>query len=56
MHTLVSVFLCLVLVQATFGLYGPKSNVIALNKKNFADSVISSEHLWVVEFFAPVCY
>jgi protein disulfide-isomerase A6 len=55
MHRLFSVFVCLVLVQTAFGLYGKNSNVIALNKKNFAESVFSSEHVWVVEFFAPWC-
>lgn len=49
------VLVYLELVQVALGLYGPKSNVIALNKKNFADNVIASEHVWVVEFFAPVC-
>lgn len=53
--TLLSVVVCLALVQAAFGLYGAKSNVIALTSKNFADNVIASEHVWVVEFFAPVC-
>lgn len=36
-------------------LYGPKSNVIPLTKKNFAEKVFGSEHVWVVEFFAPWC-
>jgi len=46
----------LIFVQAAFGLYGAKSNVVPLSKKNFADNVIGSEHVWVVEFYAPVCY
>eukprot|EP01100_Stratorugosa_tubuloviscum_P006431 TRINITY_DN2779_c1_g2_i1.p1 TRINITY_DN2779_c1_g2~~TRINITY_DN2779_c1_g2_i1.p1 ORF type:complete len:408 (-),score=170.42 TRINITY_DN2779_c1_g2_i1:65-1288(-) len=36
-------------------LYSPNSEVIILNKKNFASTVFSSPHVWLVEFYAPWC-
>jgi len=56
MRTILSiVFLLLACSQVALSLYGPKSNVIQLTKKNFAEKVFGSEHVWVVEFFAPWC-
>jgi len=49
------VFFFLFCSQAVLGLYGPKSLVVPLTKKNFADKVFGTEHIWVVEFFAPWC-
>eukprot|EP01113_Clastostelium_recurvatum_P028627 TRINITY_DN345_c0_g2_i1.p1 TRINITY_DN345_c0_g2~~TRINITY_DN345_c0_g2_i1.p1 ORF type:complete len:468 (+),score=113.93 TRINITY_DN345_c0_g2_i1:112-1404(+) len=37
------------------GLYNAKSDVIQLNKNNFANLVFGSEHVWMVEFYAPWC-
>jgi len=46
----------LVLFETVFCLpYSKDSGVIALNKNNFADLVFDSEHVWVVEFYAPWC-
>jgi len=36
-------------------LYGPKSAVINLSKENFESEVLYSDHVWVVEFYAPWC-
>jgi len=55
MRTL-ALFLCIVAVSGVWGgLYGPKSDVIELNKNNFANLVFGSEHIWLVEFYAPWC-
>jgi len=43
------------LFSLSVGLYGPQSAVIPLTKDNFANKVFGSEHIWVVEFFAPWC-
>jgi hypothetical protein len=34
------------------GLYGSDSDVIQLTTANF-DQVMSSNHLWIIEFYAP---
>jgi protein disulfide-isomerase A6 len=44
-----------ILSQCLCSLYGPNSNVIPLTKNNFAEKVFSTEHVWLVEFFAPWC-
>jgi protein disulfide-isomerase A6 len=36
-------------------LYNDKSPIIQLNEKNFAAQVFGSEHVWLVEFYAPWC-
>jgi protein disulfide-isomerase A6 len=36
-------------------LYDGKTAVIQLNKGNFAKKVFGSEHVWLVEFYAPWC-
>lgn len=55
MRILSSVVFVLLLSHLAYGLYSAKSPVVQLTKKNFADLVIGSEHVWVVEFFAPWC-
>lgn len=35
--------------------YSPSSNVVELNPSNFESKVINSDHIWIVEFFAPWC-
>jgi len=35
--------------------YGKNSDVIELTKDNFAKQVFSSEHVWLIEFYAPWC-
>lgn len=35
--------------------YDKNSGVINLTKKNFASEVFSTEHVWLVEFYAPWC-
>ncbi|EGG23693.1 hypothetical protein DFA_05827 [Cavenderia fasciculata] len=42
--------------DASGGFYQPgKTNVQMLNKDNFADNVFGTEHVWLVEFYAPWC-
>ena len=44
----------LIFLGSSVGLpYGKGSPVIELNKKNFAETVFNSEHVWLVEFYAP---
>lgn len=38
-----------------FGLYSPSSAVVELTPSNFNKLVISSDEVWIVEFFAPWC-
>ena len=52
--TLVSLGLLLVAAVAS-GLYENSEDVVALTEKNFGPLVIGSDHVWVVEFFAPWC-
>jgi len=48
--------LLFVLAQLSLALpYTADSGVINLNKKNFAEQVFGSEHVWIVEFYAPWC-
>ena len=35
--------------------YEDSGDVVALNEKNFGPLVIGSDHVWVVEFYAPWC-
>jgi len=35
--------------------YGKNSDVIELTKDNFAKQVFGSEHVWLIEFYAPWC-
>jgi len=37
------------------GLYDKNSKVIQLNAKNFDQLVFNSDHVWIVEFYAPWC-
>ena len=41
------------LALATALPYNKDSGVINLNKDNFANTVFSNEHVWIVEFYAP---
>lgn len=36
-------------------MYSEEDGVVELNKENFAAQVFGTEHVWVVEFFAPWC-
>lgn len=50
-------FLALILtfIVATEALYPSSSDVVPLNSANFDRLVEQSDHVWVVEFFAPWC-
>ena len=48
-----SVFLTLVILCANALPYSKDSGVVILDKKNFAENVFGSEHIWLVEFYAP---
>jgi len=41
--------------EMAFGLYSPSSAVVELTPSNFNKLVISSDEVWIVEFFAPWC-
>lgn len=43
------------LTRPSAGLYAANSNVIQLTAKNFAQEVLHSDHVWLVEFYAPWC-
>mmetsp|Transcript_26893 Transcript_26893/g.30977 ORF Transcript_26893/g.30977 Transcript_26893/m.30977 type:complete len:162 (-) Transcript_26893:20-505(-) len=43
------------LVISAYGLYDANSPVVQLTARNFEDLVINSNHVWVVEFYAPWC-
>ncbi len=52
-----SIVVLTLLIVATVALpYGKDSGVINLTQKNFADQVFGSEHVWVVEFYAPCIF
>ncbi|GFO12564.1 protein disulfide-isomerase a6 [Plakobranchus ocellatus] len=42
-------------VASCYGLYGPGDDVIVLTPSNFHKTVIESNELWLVEFYAPWC-
>eukprot|EP01112_Ceratiomyxa_fruticulosa_P016589 TRINITY_DN5039_c0_g1_i1.p1 TRINITY_DN5039_c0_g1~~TRINITY_DN5039_c0_g1_i1.p1 ORF type:complete len:425 (-),score=113.63 TRINITY_DN5039_c0_g1_i1:82-1356(-) len=46
---------CISTAFGAAGLYNAKSDVIPLTQKNFAKQVFGSEHVWLVEFYAPWC-
>ena len=39
--------------SATVAMYGPKSDVINANDKNFKDEVLKAGGIVIVEFYAP---
>jgi protein disulfide-isomerase A6 len=51
----VSLILLSLLAGLGWGLYDGVADVVMLTKDNFASQVFSTEHVWVVEFFAPWC-
>jgi len=51
----VSLFAVLALASVASALYSRNSNVISLTKKNFDKEVMQSNHVWLVEFYAPWC-
>jgi len=53
MKGVVAVLLATVVACSAF--YENSEDVVELNEKNFASNVIGSDHVWVVEFFAPWC-
>jgi protein disulfide-isomerase A6 len=44
-----------VIVRGDGSMYDESDGVIALDKDNFAKLVFGTEHVWVVEFYAPWC-
>uniref|UniRef100_A0A182N5Z6 Protein disulfide-isomerase A6 homolog n=1 Tax=Anopheles dirus TaxID=7168 RepID=A0A182N5Z6_9DIPT len=50
---------CLLLIAALVGssqaLYSPSDDVVALTTSNFDRTVLKSDEVWVVEFYAPFC-
>eukprot|EP00298_Acanthocystis_sp_HF-20_P006430 c16294_g1_i1.p1 GENE.c16294_g1_i1~~c16294_g1_i1.p1 ORF type:complete len:443 (+),score=235.84 c16294_g1_i1:145-1473(+) len=55
MRSLLFFTLVCIFCQFSDALYGAKSDVIMLTKKNFDQEVMNSNHVWIVEFFAPWC-
>lgn len=55
MKGIICVFVLCLFFSGCVGLYGPQSAVIPLTKENFANRVFGTEHVWLVEFFAPWC-
>jgi len=53
MKGVIAVLLATVAVCSAF--YENSEDVVMLTDKNFAANVIGSDHVWVVEFFAPWC-
>lgn len=56
MESKLSIYLILSVISLSlvFGLpYGKDSGVINLTKANFAKEVFGSEHVWLIEFYAP---
>ena len=45
----------LVTAHSAAALYSKSSGVVDLNENNFANRVVDSEGVWVVEFYAPWC-
>ena len=43
----------LLFVTSVIALYGPKSDVISANDKNFKEEVLKANGIVIVEFFAP---
>ncbi|XP_054287575.1 protein disulfide-isomerase A6-like [Macrosteles quadrilineatus] len=43
------------LLPDTYALYDSKSEVVDLTESNFDKLVTQSDHVWVVEFYAPWC-
>jgi len=52
---LLAVFCLQIALVLGGGLYPPNSNVVQLTKSNFAQEVFNSDHVWLVEFYAPWC-
>lgn len=50
---LLSVTIALLVVNCAFALYGPKSDVISADDKNFKDEVLKANGIVIVEFYAP---
>ena len=51
---IVIAFVALFLVPAQ-AMYGPHSQVAVLNPSNFKSTVLDSDQMWLVEFYAPWC-
>eukprot|EP00276_Gloeochaete_wittrockiana_P024817 CAMPEP_0184368678 /NCGR_PEP_ID=MMETSP1089-20130417/161809_1 /TAXON_ID=38269 ORGANISM="Gloeochaete wittrockiana, Strain SAG46.84" /NCGR_SAMPLE_ID=MMETSP1089 /ASSEMBLY_ACC=CAM_ASM_000445 /LENGTH=404 /DNA_ID=CAMNT_0026711011 /DNA_START=78 /DNA_END=1289 /DNA_ORIENTATION=+ len=52
---LLALIVVLGLICSADALYSEKSDVIKLTKDNFAELVLNSDHVWLVEFYAPWC-
>jgi thioredoxin-like negative regulator of GroEL len=52
MH-LLSFVVAALATSATIAMYGPKSDVINANDKNFKDEVLKAGGIVIVEFYAP---
>lgn len=50
---LIYLSVALLLVTGVSALYGPKSDVINANDKNFKDEVLKAGGIVIVEFYAP---
>ena len=50
---LLFILLAAIFASAAVALYGPKSDVILVNDKNFKDEVLKFNGVVIVEFFAP---
>ena len=48
-------FFCLSYSAFTEALYSSSSDVLQLNDKNFAEEVVQSDGVSIVEFYAPWC-
>lgn len=60
-YTALLLFVLFVALAHAAGRGGPdlytkgKTSIIQLTKKDFASKVFGSEHIWMIEFYAPVC-
>jgi protein disulfide-isomerase A6 len=50
-----TVLLFLLAIGNALALYSPSDDVVDLNPSNFDSTVIQSDDLWFVEFYAPWC-
>lgn len=55
MRALAAVVLAALCVVQADAFYDKNSNVVSLTPSNFRDKVVSSNSLWIVEFYAPWC-
>uniref|UniRef100_A0A182T7F7 Protein disulfide-isomerase A6 homolog n=1 Tax=Anopheles maculatus TaxID=74869 RepID=A0A182T7F7_9DIPT len=49
------VAICFAIVGSTQALYSSSDDVVALTTANFDRTVVKSDEVWVVEFYAPFC-